>query len=239
MQEEPRRLVGVDGCPGGWVAASWGQGRSVLDVGVYRSAAEVLAAFADAAAIAVDIPIGLTEAGRRACDGQARALLGRPRASSVFPAPIRPVLFAPTREAASRIQRAIDGRGVGAQAWALVARIREWDRALRPPPAAAGRVFEAHPEVSFWALNGERSLAPSKRTPEGYQARRRLLMSAFGSRAVAAAIRAAAATGARPDDVLDAIACLWTAQRIAHGVARSIPSPPERDATGLPMAIWY
>lgn len=232
------RLVGVDGCPKGWVAVSLGEDRPALGVGVHRSAAEVLAAYPDAAAIAVDIPLGLTESGARACDGQARALLGRPRASSVFPAPIRPVLSAPTREEASRLQRALDGRGVGAQAWAIVARVREWDTVLRQRPAAAERVFEAHPEVSFWALNGERAIAPSKRTPEGHAARRRLLVRAFGRQAIEAAL-GAAALGARPDDVLDAIACLWTARRIAQGAARAIPAPPERDGAGLPMAIWY
>lgn len=161
------RLVGVDGCPKGWVAASLGEGAAVLDVCVHRHVAEVLAAYPDAVAIAVDIPLGLSESGDRACDRQARALLGRPRASSVFPTPIRPVLSAPTREQASRLRRAVDGRGVGAQAFALVARVREWDTVLRQHPSAAQRVFEAHPEVSFWALNGERALAASKRNPPG------------------------------------------------------------------------
>jgi hypothetical protein len=39
------------------------------------------------------------------------------------------------------------------------------------------------------------------------------------------------------DDVLDAMACLWTARRIVQDAARSIPTPPERDGAGLPMAI--
>lgn len=232
------RLVGVDGCPKGWVAASLGEGAAVLGVCVHRHVAEVLAAYPDAVAIAVDIPLGLSESGDRACDRQARALLGRPRASSVFPTPIRPVLSAPTREQASRLRRAVDGRGVGAQAFALVARVREWDTVLRQHPSAAQRVFEAHPEVSFWALNGERAFAASKRTPAGQAARCRLLAHAFGHQAVEAAL-AAAALGAQPDDVLDAMACLWTARRIAQGTARSVPAPPEQDGTGLAMAIWY
>ncbi|MFI6764988.1 DUF429 domain-containing protein [Streptomyces sp. NPDC050355] len=42
-----------------------------------------------------------------------------------------------------------------------------------------------------------------------------------------------------PDDVLDAAAAAWTAHRIACGRARSVPNPPERDAGGRPVAIWY
>ena len=40
------------------------------------------------------------------------------------------------------------------------------------------------------------------------------------------------------DDLLDALACAAVARRIHAGVARPFPDPPERDAFGLPMAIW-
>jgi predicted RNase H-like nuclease len=41
------------------------------------------------------------------------------------------------------------------------------------------------------------------------------------------------------DDVLDAAAVAWSAQRIASGRACSFPDPPERDTDGRPVAIWY
>jgi predicted RNase H-like nuclease len=44
--------------------------------------------------------------------------------------------------------------------------------------------------------------------------------------------------GAGRDDLLDAIACAAIARRIHAGLARPFPDPPERDALGLPMAIW-
>jgi len=44
--------------------------------------------------------------------------------------------------------------------------------------------------------------------------------------------------GAGFDDLLDALACAAVARRIHSGVAQSFPDPPERDALGLPMAIW-
>ena len=41
------------------------------------------------------------------------------------------------------------------------------------------------------------------------------------------------------DDVLDAIACLWTALRIAEGIAETLPENPPKDPEGLPMQIVY
>lgn len=51
------RVVGVDGCSGGWVAVSLIDGR--FDAAVrFDSLAELLARFEDAAFVAVDVPIG-------------------------------------------------------------------------------------------------------------------------------------------------------------------------------------
>ena len=41
------------------------------------------------------------------------------------------------------------------------------------------------------------------------------------------------------DDLLDAFAALWSAQRLARGEARVLPSSPELDGTGLAMEILY
>ena len=37
----------------------------------------------------------------------------------------------------------------------------------------------------------------------------------------------------------DALAALWTAERIRTGVARSLPAASGRAANGVPIAIWY
>jgi len=39
------------------------------------------------------------------------------------------------------------------------------------------------------------------------------------------------------DEILDAFAALWTAERITAGKAQTIPSIPEWDLSGLPMKI--
>ena len=234
----PTTLVGVDGCKEGWVCV-FGLPDATPAVCVLPTAASVLARFPSPAIIAVDIPIGLTDADRRNCDVEARLRLRAPRSSSVFPAPIRSILHCSSHREASELHRTIDGRGFGAQAWGILPKIKEWDDALQSEPARRFEVFEVHPEVCFWRLNRETSMKFSKHKEEGARERRRLLNRAFGRRDVAGVLGSAARRNAKDDDVLDALAVLWTAARIARREAKSLPEMVEMDRVGLPMAIWY
>jgi predicted RNase H-like nuclease len=108
----------------------------------------------------------------------------------------------------------------------------------------AQHVFEAHPEVAFWRLNGERPLDEPKKVKgrpyePGLALRRRLLIAAgLPGHAVDAKPPRDAGIRAGPDDLLDALACAAIARRIHDGTARPFPDPPQYDAHGLPMAIW-
>ena len=226
-------LAGVDGCRAGWYVVVERDG--AFDGHVATTFADVLALDVDL--VAVDIPIGLVDAGARACDLAARQALAPRRGSSVFPAPIRAALAGTTQAEASALHRAADGRGLSAQAFGIVPKIAEVDRTLRADPDGASRVREVHPEVSFAAMNGGAALAHSKKTAEGRTERLDLLAPHFGdapARLVAERPRAAVAA----DDVLDAFAALWTARRIAAGTAHSLPKAPPHDRHGLTMAIW-
>ena len=127
------RCLGVDGCRGAWLAVSQAADSSHLDAQIYPSPAILLNHCSLRDTLCVDVPVGLSDSGPRMCDQLARRLLGRPRGSSVFPAPIRPVLSATTRERASAIGRQVDGRGVGVQLWAIVPYIQAWDEVVRDP----------------------------------------------------------------------------------------------------------
>ena len=231
-------IAGIDGCKAGWLAIVERTEARGLEVLIFRTPADAVAALSDARIVAVDIPIGLTNDGSRLCDLRARRLLGL-RRSSVFPAPIRPTLRARTREEADRIGRESDGRGVGAQSWGILPKVRDWDMAIRERGAKTARILEVHPEVCFWALNGGAPMALSKKDPDGYVARKDLLAAVFGIDAVSEARRQVARSDASADDVLDALVALWTARRIRAGSARKIPDTPEIDPFGLSMAIWY
>ena len=101
-------------------------------------------------------------------------------------------------------------------------------------------MFEVHPEVAFWRLNGGRALSEPKKVKgrcyePGLALRRRLLVEAG---LAFAAVNGTPPQGAGADDLIDALACAAIARRIHAGLATPFPDLPERDAFGLPMAIW-
>ncbi|HEU0114068.1 MAG TPA: DUF429 domain-containing protein, partial [Thermomicrobiales bacterium] len=171
------QAVGVDGCRGGWLAVVLDPIAGTLTPRVHPDFASVLAARPAPATIAIDMPIGLSVGVPRGCDVEARRLLG-PRRSSVFPAPDRRLLGARDyREALARA-RALTGTGISRQAFNIVAKAAEVDRAMTP--ALQQRAIEVHPEVSFWAMNGGVPMAHPKRRPEGFAERRSVLAAALG-----------------------------------------------------------
>ena len=229
------RVVGVDGCPGGWVTVAWDTERRTLTPSVHSSFAEMLAANEGAERIGVDIPIGLAVGVPRGADVAARRLLG-PRRSSVFPAPDPRLLGAATYAEAAALSRSLTGKGVTVQAFGIFPKVAEVNRAM--PPALQTRVFEVHPEVSFRALAG-RPMAHAKKRPEGYEERCELLSAALG---IAIWSRAEARAVARPagaDDVLDAVVAAWSAHRDTIGQAERLPETPEVDGRGLRMEIIF
>jgi predicted RNase H-like nuclease len=237
MDAKQRQCVGVDGARHGWLAV-WEQGEALAWV-VYDNPTALCSAHRDATVIAVDIPIGLSDHGPRAPDVAARRFVGGKRASSVFSAPVRAIIDSTTQPEASRRHRAIDGRGFGAQAFAILPKIRIWDGLLTADAELQARVYEIHPEVSFAALNGGIGLAERKKSAGGAATRMALLGRDFGSERVQALVAGCPRRLAATDDVLDALVALWTAQRIAAGTAVSLPSPPQMDSAGLRTAIHY
>lgn len=237
MPEHRVSLIGVDGAKTGWFAAWRSANGFAFDY--YARAEHLVAAHAGAACIAVDVPIGLSDKGARAPDGLARSFVGGRRASSVFSAPVRGVLDAQSQREASARHREIDGRGFGAQAFGILPKIREWDTLLRADANARRVVREIHPEVSFAAMNAGVGLVAPKRSEEGHRQRVDLLGAHFGLVAVQALVEEVPRRIAAADDVADALAALWTAERIHAGRAGSLPAPPAEDSAGLQMAIWY
>jgi predicted RNase H-like nuclease len=235
--------VGIDGCRAGWVWCR--RGASGWDGGVAASI-DALTPVLDTAALAlIDMPIGLVSQGpdERACDRAARALLGRPRASSVFRPPCRAALAAGDYAGACAINRRCTGVALSQQTWHIAAKIRELDRALTAAPGLCERLLEAHPELCFWGLAGGRPMAHNKRTPQG-QAERVRVLQALEPACVAHMAtlrgehpRAALAT----DDIADATVLAVTAAAALGSDAcrRRLPAVPEHDALGLPMALLY
>lgn len=234
-------VVGVDGCPGGWVAVAYDKEAHTLTPTVHPSFADLLAAYPDAACIGVDIPIGLAQGEPRRCDVEARTPLGFPRRTSVFPAPdpraIIPAITAPTYEKAVERVRSLTGSGMSIMAYSIYAKILEVNWTLTP--ALQGWVVEVHPEVSFWALGGGMPKTHHKSKPEGFEERRALLAAALGTTIPSRKEAFGLARPAAPDDILDAMVAAWTARRQAEGRAERLPADPSTDARGLRMEMVY
>lgn len=227
-------FLGVDGCKGGWIAASWDASPSPPRLSLHTSFADLWHAHAGAACILVDIPIGLSDA-PRACDVAARAMLGR-RGVSVFPAPCRAAVDAPDYPEANRRSRAACGRGLTKQTWMIVPKIREVDRLLRTDARARAIVRECHPEVCFAAIAGE-GLREGKRTDPGFARRLALLERLLPGVHVCIEAALARRLAAR-DDIVDALVAAWCAAAGARDI-RTLPADPPRDSAGLPMEMVY
>lgn len=228
-------IGGADGCPGGWICVE----RDTVTREIFAEVLPTTAALRDRArhlaVLTVDIPIGLSETGPRDCDVEARRLLTSLRGSSVFPAPVRPAIDASSYTEACERSEAACGKRLSKQAHAIMWRIREVDEMLRGEPELQGRVREIHPEVCFYAWAG-RPMQHAKRTGEGRAERLALVnehfCGAFGAVRASIPRRLAA-----DDDILDAFAALWTAERIVRGEASTVPKAPPEDRYGLRMEM--
>jgi predicted RNase H-like nuclease len=196
------------------------------------------------ALVLIDMPIGLPERVLpvRGCEPEARRLLG-PRRSSVFSPPCRAALAETSYPEASAANRRETGRGLSRQSWGIAAKIAALDEALRKgalDPARA-TVWEAHPELCLWAMNGGRPMHHWKRTPAGQRERIRLLnrVEPGLGRWIAAQSPRLRGHGAAPNDLVDALALAVAARRGYPRGFRAIPYPPQHDARGLPMQMVY
>jgi predicted RNase H-like nuclease len=225
-------VAGVDGCRGGWVAFKVELPALVTSVEVIDLPAWLRGRPTDLACVGIDIPIGLLN-GSRACDKAARKLLGQPRGSSVFAAPCRASLSATNHADATATNFRITGKGLSQQAWGIAHKIKEADNAIAPE--CQEWVFEVHPEVSFWALAGRRSMAHGKKTKVGVNERLDRLRPVFPDIERHLQNRT---PSLGKDDLLDAAVAAWTATRIFKGEAQRV-SESEWDANGLETTIWY
>ena len=214
--------AGVDGCKAGWIVAH------DCRAFVVPTFADVIATLPPACVIALDMPIGLLdshEPGGRACDRALRAVLGSTRRGSVFSAPPRAALGSRTLpEAQAR------GARINLQTLNILPKIEDVDAVMTP--ALQRRVHEAHPECAFMAMNDGIPVAAPKRSADG-RAQRIALLTTHGV-PIPEKPR-----GAAMDDLLDACALTWSAERIAGGTAVQVLSDPPLDAHGLAMQVRW
>jgi len=242
-------VAGVDGCPAGWLVVFRSTSGERPQAKIFGTFLEVIAN--EPVVIAVDIPVGLpdvSQRGGRKADREARAKLGPARQSSVFPAPSRATLKATTFEEACDIEleNSTPPKKVSQQVFNILKKIAEVDRVARLHP---GLIYECHPEVSFLAMNNgtpmqlpkkvSRRKSPTGLSGAGLNERRQYLtQNGYTDEFLDTKIGSAADYG--KDDLLDACAAAWTAERICLGASNLIvlPKGPDPDGCNVCMAIW-
>ena len=250
------KYMGVDGCKAGWIGVGLGDG-GCWDVKACVDFSDMLAHFGDARVILVDMPIGLPEDGKpsfRACDEEARRELGE-RKQSVFHVPSRRFVNAVVdnpcwvhREANGWSNNQY-GAGISAQSFAITRKIGEVDATLsRRDTNALPAIREVHPEVCFWALNGNKPMSKSKNGLAGYCERLDTLRGCahdvddIDVDAISKEIRCKYTKGqVADDDILDALALAITAKIVSQNPGRlgTLPENPPPDSKGLPMEMVY
>lgn len=228
-------VLGLDACRGGWVAIAI-DSQGFIDAFTSPSVADAARIGLerwDAKVLVADTPVGLPDAGPRQADIQARKFIG-PRRNSVFPTPVRAAVEADSYLDASAASFEACGKRISKQAWAITPHILDVDGYVRSNDGTV-TVLEGHPEVSFCAMAGTH-LLDYKKSFAGAVHRRELL-KVEGIDLPDGLERQLKAAGI--DDIHDAAAMAWTALRVSHGEAQSLPATPEVFSDGIPSAIWY
>lgn len=244
-------VVGANPYRGGWFAVRFDDDLAgVAQADRFPDIDSLMDAWGDASPVLLGVPIGLPDARRptRRADREARRALGPPRNTAVFPVPSREIVEAfrsgqaiTYEEQSSLNQRAV-GKRLSRQSAALLHKIAEVDRFLLRDAGVPAEIREAHRELCFWALNGQRAMTHSKSTPEGALERLEVL-GAFlpWARGFADYLGRDLRRPVPQPVVLDTLATALTAasRHPRLSALQSIPAEPQRDARGLPMEMVY
>lgn len=241
--------IGVDGCSAGWIAVQFDEG-GYEGSGLYEDIEELWVVHGDMAEVVlIDVPIGLRENSnaKRPCDDSARGKLSPKRHSSVFPVPVRVAVHEGSYEDAKETQEDRTDGSLSVQLWGIADKIAELDTFLRETePEAVGTIREAHPEICFWALNGESATEYSKtgQPAAAFWERIGILETIDGT--IVDNVRDAATdldAKVGNDDVIDAFVLALTASP-KTGPLRTLPDKWPDDDPGdptgeLPMEMVY
>ena len=174
--------------------------------------------------LGIDMPVVLSEVIPRQADQLARKLLSK-KASSVFTAPTPEMLNQPNYEKASLVSKRLFGKSMSLQSWYLFPKIKDVQTMIHHKDM---QIYEIHPELSFRAMNNEQVILESKKTHEGFALRNALLSMHFKNFIFEDIRNQHARKDVMDNDILDALAVLWSAKRIQSNQASYLPQAPEK-----------
>lgn len=233
------KFIGIDGCKAGWFYVGFDQNQQ-WQIGIVDQISDFSVDLSKAYLSLIDMPIGLKNDGleERACDIEARQKLKPKRSASVFSVPCRASLDVTDYRQASGLNFQKTGRKLSKQTWNIMPKIRQLDDFLRNEKHKPN-IREMHPELCFWALNGQQAMQHTKRSEQGFLERKKLLKKYCQSTEpiVSEALRNFPKQLLAQDDVLDALVGAVTAQ--FHESLASLPETPQYDEIDLPMEVVY
>jgi len=192
---------------------------------VYDNFREILDEHPSFASIVAYTPIGYArnpETGLRQCDVEAKVLLGR-RSVTVHRVPARATLVDGNDPKSDRLDAVTIGK---------LPTMKEV--ASEMSPYRQRQVYEGHPELSFYCLNGDAPLRHSKMKAVGRDERREILLGKVPG------IEKVIDSSATPTKhLLDAAALLFSARRVFLHAAKRVPTEAQWDEEGLRMEIVF
>lgn len=213
-------VIGVDGWKRKWVGVEIDDSQAIA-TRVFDTLDEIVSD-RRYKVIAIDVPIGLPEVPPRQADNIVRQKIGE-RRSSVFASP--PAFCLDERWDSQRMVSEESKRrfriGVGSQTYALLHNIRAAHRVA----SQDDRVYEVHPEFTFFVMNNEKPLRYSKKAWNGVFERKAILRS--HGLALPEYIDGEGGQ-VSVDDLIDAASCAWTANRIERNECIAVPDKNQR-----------
>lgn len=241
-KSDSRLVLGIDGCPGGWLVASCQAGSFSMEL--VRETEQLREKLETSAFTFIDMPMGLLdEQSPRPCDRLLRNELGSGYAGSVFNVPVRSAVYANTYRQACTINEQAAGKKISRQVWNILPRIKRLDLLMRENRSLIPKVKECHPEFLFQLINNGNTPAYKKKTKEGYSIRSTLLgkYNIPVDRLEKVMEQRYLKKEVKPDDLLDALVLGLAAKLAVDGkhTLYSLPENPETDAGGIPAAIYF
>ena len=235
-------LIGIDGCKMGWCAAVLEEGQ--ISIQCFAAFAEIFLAYPQAEMVWVDMPIGLGSAQvERTIDASLRQVLKPHRHHSVFTPPVREALYQDNYEKAKEANRSITGKAISIQAWNIAPKIREVDQFLQQNPDRESMIYEAHPELIFYHLNGRRHLTYKKSAPgqAGVNERLTVLKKYFPEiqKVFSLAKNQYPRNQVKQDDIADALGVLVAAAKASTNTISLLEQIPALDEKGISIRLAY
>ena len=219
------QIIGIDGCKRGWFSV-WQNPDDTIQSSIFSTLNHLKDFFNDEAhlIIGIDMPVVLSDFIPREADQLARKLLSK-KASSVFTAPTPEMLEQPNYERASYVSKRLFGKSMSLQSWYLFPKIKDVQTIIHDTHI---NLYEIHPELSFRAMNHEEVILESKKSKEGFEIRNNLLRRHFESFDFESIRNLYPRKDVMDNDILDAMAVLWSARRIKANEASFLPKIPEK-----------